>query len=178
MRSIQRKSLEGWRRSSRRYPHTRHTPMCHLDVLHVSLLERSNQDSRYSNSIIPSRPIDRTFTTLKESVPHFTTESSSSFAEYHVETIRSTKELLDLEKIPVGSFDEGMMENASQLMEDWIRIKSMYGAQQATKILYRIVDENEGGNPYAVFDKNFIETVRIETLATWIFHCRLTQQCC
>ena len=87
-------------------------------MLHVSLLERSNQNSKYSNSIIPSRPIDRTFTTLKESVPHFTTKSSPSFAEYHIETIRGTKELLDLDKTPVGSFDEGMMENASQHVND------------------------------------------------------------
>lgn len=70
-----------------------------------------------------------------------------------------TNEILDDNKIPIGSFTEDIMEKAVDLIEIWVRNNSLEGAELSTKILYRIIDENVEGNPRAYFNNAMAETI-------------------
>jgi pentatricopeptide repeat protein len=72
---------------------------------------------------------------------------------------RDTEYFLSKIQNPVGSFSEKTMDRVIDLMEAWIRKNSFEGAQRATDLLYRIIDENLEGNPQAYFNNTMVETI-------------------
>lgn len=76
------------------------------------------------------------------------------------ELISQTEDLIDLTMNPIGNFTTETMDESTRLLESWSRSQhSIVGAEQITKILYRIIQENKEGNPNAFFNSAMAETV-------------------
>ena len=58
----------------------------------------------------------------------------------------STAEVMDLEKIPLGSLNEDDVESITGLMAAWVRRRSLEAALSVEKLLKRVVDDMRAGN--------------------------------
>ena len=59
----------------------------------------------------------------------------------------STEEMLDPEKVPLGSLSVDDVESIVGLMSAWVRRRSVEAAQVVEQLLKRIVDDMRAGNP-------------------------------
>ena len=77
--------------------------------------------------------------------------------------ITQTERILNESLTPIGSFTASTMEHAVKLMEEWtLQSESnnsfIHSATQITRLLHRIILENQGGNPQAYFHTAMAES--------------------
>ena len=92
-------------------------------------------------------------------IRHFESVTTPSLTNSNDQLYGDTDYLLSNDHNPLGNFTEETMELAIDLMEAWVRKNSFEGAQRATDLLFRIIDENLEGNPQAYFNNTMAETI-------------------
>ena len=89
---------------------------------------------------------------------HESSSSSPLKLDVSSET-NATNHILNLDQVPLKSFNKKTMEQAKKLFLFWTLIKEDTASENASLILYRILEEVKAGNPDASFTVEDITTV-------------------
>ncbi len=73
----------------------------------------------------------------------------------------ASQDVLNLEKLPLGSLTEEDVESITGLMAAWVRRRSLEAAMSVEKLLKRVVDDMRGGNTEVHV------TTRMYTIVRW-----------